>query len=124
MDLLRTTWTPGPRSMIVPLASEPASPLHAEPSTWHLLSIKEIASACQLSEKAVRRAIDDGELPAVKLRSRLRVTPQDFEAWVAGRQRQRRSRSERSAAPRLPRRAPLGTFRALAQTEPDREVSQ
>jgi excisionase family DNA binding protein len=56
---------------------------------WHLLSIREVAVACQLSEKAVRRAIDDGELPAVKLRSRLRVTPEDFQAWIASSRRQR-----------------------------------
>jgi excisionase family DNA binding protein len=46
------------------------------------LTIKQIAGACQLSEKAVRRAIDDGELTAIKLRSRLRVAPHDFDAWV------------------------------------------
>jgi excisionase family DNA binding protein len=83
---------------------------------WHLLSIREIASACQLSEKAVRRAIDEGELPAVKLRSRLRVTPQDFEAWIsAGR---RTKSSPPRASPHRPlRTAPAGTFRALMQSE-------
>jgi excisionase family DNA binding protein len=83
---------------------------------WHLLSIREIAAACQLSEKAVRRAIDGGELPAVKLRSRLRVTPQDFEAWISA---GRRTTPSSPPPPRrhAPRRAPAGTFRALAQSE-------
>jgi hypothetical protein len=30
---------------------------------WHLLSIKEAAVACQLSEKAIRRAIEAASCP-------------------------------------------------------------
>lgn len=88
---------------------------------WHLLSIREIAAACQLSEKAVRRAIDSGELPAIKLRSRIRVTPQDFEAWIASSRR----RSGRQALPpvtRATRRAPGGTFRAMIQRDGGAEL--
>jgi excisionase family DNA binding protein len=84
-----------------------------------LLSIREIAAACQLSEKAVRRAIEEGELPAVKLRSRLRITPEDFASWIAASRRT----TPRAAPPprrRAPRRAPAGTFRALAQSEVER----
>lgn len=66
--------------MIVPMSHGATAQPNDDRALGHLLSIKEIASVCQLSEKAVRRAIDDGELPAVKLRSRLRVTPQDFES--------------------------------------------
>lgn len=82
----------------------------------HLLSIREIANACQLSEKAVRRAIEAGELPAVKLRSRLRVTPQDFESWIAP-SRRHLPHSTVDLRPKLMRRAPAGTFRALIQDE-------
>lgn len=90
--------------------------LSGEPTSSQLLTIKQIADTCQLSEKAIRRAIDAGELIAVKLRSRLRVTPADFDAWVTS------SRSTSGhiplAAPRRARRAaPSGTFRALVQTE-------
>jgi excisionase family DNA binding protein len=85
-----------------------------------LLTIKEIADVCQLSEKAVRRAIDDGELVAVKLRSRLRVTPEDFEAWITAQRQQRFHATQPARAPRPRRRAPAGTFRALVHgaTEP------
>jgi excisionase family DNA binding protein len=81
-----------------------------------LMTIKQIAGACQLSEKAVRRAIDAGELTAVKLRSRLRVTPQDFDAWI--RSSSRSSDRGQFAPPcRARRLAPTGTFRALIQSE-------
>ena len=82
---------------------------------WHLLSVREVAYTCRLSEKAVRRAIDDGELPAVKLRSRLRITPQDLANWIAS--GRRTSEAVPLEQPARPRRRPLpsGTFRAMAQ---------
>ncbi len=109
--------------MLVPMSNDTGSREHGNPSTWHLLSIKEIAGACQLSEKAVRRAIDDGELPAVKLRSRLRVTPQDFEAWITTQRRQSATRPDLSPMPRLARRAPAGTFRELVQPDTENGIS-
>jgi excisionase family DNA binding protein len=86
---------------------------------WHLLSVREVATACRLSEKAVRRAIDAGELPAVKLRSRLRVTPQDFEAWIAA-GRGNRGRVPFVQRPRAPRRAPAGMFRGMVEHSDNR----
>ena len=118
------SWTPGPRSIVVPTSVETRNRQCGNEVAWHLLSIKEIASACQLSEKAVRRAIDEGELPAVKLRSRLRVTPQDFEAWITAQRRQRARRPELSLGSPGARRAPAGTFRALVQPDTGREVSK
>jgi excisionase family DNA binding protein len=105
----RITWTGAPTPRVADAPNDPG---------WHLLSIREVAVACQLSEKAVRRAIDDGELPAVKLRSRLRVTPEDFQSWIAS---SRRSGAGRTPPPRwrAPRRAPAGTFRSLMQSEPE-----
>jgi excisionase family DNA binding protein len=93
-----------------------ASDSRPAPARIRLLSVKEIARTCQLSEKAIRRAIDDGELPAVKLRSRLRVTPQDFEAWINS-SRRRNDHATISQPTRLPRRAPAGSFRALIQDD-------
>jgi excisionase family DNA binding protein len=87
--------------------------------SWHLLSVTEIATACRLSEKAVRRAIDDGELLAVKLRSRLRVTPQDFEKWISA-SRRPGSGPMTPQRQRAPRRAPVGTFRSLVGSEAER----
>jgi len=84
--------------------------------SWHLLSVTEIAKVCRLSEKAVRRAIDDGELPAIKLRSRLRVTPQDFETWISA-SRRRGSRPMVPHRQRAQRRAPVGTLRSLVESE-------
>lgn len=80
------------------------------------MTIKQIAGACQLSEKAVRRAIDDGELTAIKLRSRLRVTPQDFDAWITA-SRQVNDRAHLAVPRQVKRPAPTGTFRALIQPD-------
>ncbi|HTX45657.1 MAG TPA: helix-turn-helix domain-containing protein [Solirubrobacteraceae bacterium] len=87
---------------------------------WHLLSIKDVAARCLLSEKAVRRAIEDGELPAVKLRSRLRVSPDDLAAWIEA----SRTAPSQPSAHHRPRksRPPAGTFRALLQDDGSREA--
>jgi len=104
--------------MIVPTSRDTPSRSNHSQAPGRMLSIKEIASACQLSEKAVRRAIDDGELGAVKLRSRLRVTPQDFEAWIAS-SRRNTSRATLDPRPLKARRAPAGTFRSLIKDGAD-----
>lgn len=109
----RTSWTGGTGSSAPPPRGAPR--LHTDDG-WHLLSIKEIAAACQLSEKAVRRAIDEGQLPAVKLRSRLRVMPLDFEAWISA-SRRAGSRPIPPSQRRATRRPPAGTFRSLMQSE-------
>ena len=47
-----------------------------------LLSPKQVSDLCGLHVEVVRRAIRDGELPASRLRGKLRVRPEDFDAWV------------------------------------------
>jgi len=90
----------------------------ARPARDVLMTVKDVADECQLSETAVRRAIYEGELQAVKLRSRLRITRPDYDAWIAS-QRQppvRRAPAPpaRTARQRLP---PAGSFRALARAD-------
>jgi excisionase family DNA binding protein len=83
-----------------------------------LLTIKDVAAACKLSETAVRRAIADGELPAVKLRSRMRITREHFNGWIASkRQTPARRITPLRAASRVGRPAPAGSFRALVQAD-------
>ena len=48
-----------------------------------MLSVQEVATLTGLSAKAVRGAIVRGELCATKLCGRIRVAPDDLEAWVA-----------------------------------------
>jgi excisionase family DNA binding protein len=48
---------------------------------WELLTVEDVARICGLSRWAIRRAIADGELAALKLRSRWRVRRNDLEAW-------------------------------------------
>jgi excisionase family DNA binding protein len=85
------------------------------------MTIKDVAAARKLSETAVRRAISEGELPAVKLRSRMRITPADFDAWIAS---QRQSPAGASLPPRSATRArrpaPAGSFRALVHADTTR----
>ena len=52
---------------------------HGEP----LLSAEQVAALCGLSRRAVYDAIKRGELPALKLCSRLRVRTADFDGWLA-----------------------------------------
>lgn len=118
MSVAHTTWTSGPtttRRVPITPGQDSASP------PPRLLTVKEVAVACQLSEKAVRRAIDDGELTAVKLRSRLRVTPGDFQAWIASQRQARAHRIEPALARRARRPAPADTFRALLDADVEQQ---
>ena len=47
-----------------------------------LLTVREVADYAQLSQKAVRRAIAQGELRASRLRGRLRIEPADLRKWI------------------------------------------
>jgi excisionase family DNA binding protein len=47
-----------------------------------LLSISEAASRVGLKHLAIRRAIHRGELPALKLCSRIRIEVADLEVWL------------------------------------------
>lgn len=47
-----------------------------------LLSPSEVADLTGLSKNSIYRAIEDGELRAFKLRSRLRVDPDDIHDWL------------------------------------------
>jgi excisionase family DNA binding protein len=98
------------------------------PSEALMMTVKDVADACQLSETAVRRAVHDGELQAVKLRSRLRITRQAFDAWIMA-QRQPAASVPDSArttrhATRAQRPAPNGSFRALVDTHSVRTQAQ
>ena len=48
-----------------------------------LLSPEDVAHRCGLSRRAVYRAIERGELRASRLCSRLRIRPEDLDAWIA-----------------------------------------
>jgi excisionase family DNA binding protein len=46
------------------------------------MTVKEIANDIHLHEKVIRRAIEAGELPATKVRERIRVRRSDYQAWL------------------------------------------
>ena len=52
------------------------------PTLEPLLSIKRTADHYDVPEKTVRRWIDNGELPAVKLSGQWRIRPRDLEMFV------------------------------------------
>ena len=64
-----------------------------------LLSPEQVATACGLSRRAVYRAIDRGELTAFRLCSRLRIRPEDVEAWVQANQIEPATRELRLVRP-------------------------
>ena len=52
------------------------------PSQENMLTIKEIAAICQVSEKTVRRWITAAELPAAKLGAQWRIRPKDLDLFI------------------------------------------
>ena len=69
--------------MTEPIPEREQQPADAK-LVMRLLTIPEVAQMCGLSEKSIRRAIERGELPAMKLCSRLRIGPDDVAAWYRG----------------------------------------
>jgi excisionase family DNA binding protein len=123
MTLTQTSWTftsPAPQRQVTRALTVPV-PASSSAAADGLMTVKDVAAACQLSETAVRRAIADGELPAVKLRSRMRIVRAEFDAWLSS-QRHAPAHGLPSPRPVLRGRrpAPAGTFRALAQAGPVR----
>lgn len=48
----------------------------------HLLTVTDAAERLGLKHGAVRRAIARGDLPAMKLCSRIRIDPADLRRWI------------------------------------------
>lgn len=48
----------------------------------HLMTVPEVHAMTCLSEKTIRRAIVRGELRAMKLCNRVRIAPDDLDAWL------------------------------------------
>ena len=110
MTVTQTTWNTTPLLLRPPAPRAPAAPA--------FMTIRDVAAACKLSETAVRRAISEGELTAVKLRSRLRITRADFDVWIASqRHAPTRPATPQRTATRAPRVAPAGSFRALLHAD-------
>lgn len=101
------------------LRQSPAPSPAAQPPRDVLMTVQDVADACQLSDTAVRRAIYAGELQAVKLRSRLRITRTDYDGWIASQRQAPHHHAPTPARPtaRQPRRPPAGSFRALARAD-------
>jgi excisionase family DNA binding protein len=47
-----------------------------------MLSVRDVAEALAFEEDAIRRAIRRGELRASKVCGRLRIAPEDVQAWL------------------------------------------
>jgi excisionase family DNA binding protein len=50
--------------------------------TPEYIDVKDAGKIVRLHPKVIRRAIDDGELPAYKLRSKIRIRRSDLDAWI------------------------------------------
>lgn len=60
------------------LANTEPEPLHPP----RFLTPQQVALMCGLSTDAIYRAIDSGDLPALRLCSRLRIHEHEFEQWM------------------------------------------
>jgi len=79
-----------------------------------MVTVREVADLCQLSERAVYRAIEAGELAGTKLRSRLRIRTSDVEHWItAGAVGQSGDAGGHTPAPARTRGLPRGEFRKM-----------
>jgi excisionase family DNA binding protein len=124
MTVTQTIWTSTSATAIPTAPQRTRRSAPSEPSIAEtLMTIKDVADTCKLSETAVRRAVHDGQLQSVKLRSRLRITRQDFDAWILHQRQPRAVRPTTATNQARPRRRPAaGTFRALAHADLDREL--
>ncbi len=52
--------------------------------TPRLLTFRQVADALGVSESSVKRVVDRGELPAVKVGGAVRVRTDDLDSYVAG----------------------------------------
>jgi excisionase family DNA binding protein len=73
---------------------------------------REAAALAGLSTRAIYRAIDRGELRAVRLCSRLRIPREAFDEWIAA-STVRRERPFVPVPPPAPPRPVRGSFRRL-----------
>jgi excisionase family DNA binding protein len=56
-----------------------------------LLTPKGLAQYLSLSERTVRELLSTGELPSYKVAGSRRIAPEDVDAWLAARRRERRA---------------------------------
>jgi excisionase family DNA binding protein len=74
-----------------------------------MLTVEDVARLTQLSVCTIRAAVRAGELTATKLRGRIRVKPDDLQAWIDA--------CRITPAPAIPRRGeiPPGGYRELVR---------
>ena len=52
------------------------------PNLPHLVPLRDVANAIGLSTRTLRRRVEDGSLPAVRIKNRLYVKPEEVRAFV------------------------------------------
>lgn len=80
--------------------------------TERLLTPREVADHCGLHYRTILRAIEAGDLPASRLRGRLRISRYDMLTWIQGGD----VKPHRVPAPKVQRFA-AGSLRALIDPE-------
>ena len=90
------------------------------PPLPQLLTVQEVAELCRLSERAVYRAVESGELPGTKLRSRLRIRSSDLDAWInEGLVGQQDEYGGHAPPPARTREEHFAEFKALIESDQD-----
>jgi len=86
-------------------------------SPVRLLSIPQVAELCGLSDRSINRAILDGELRGVKLRSRWRIHPDDLAEWVQSSVSDQPVAGQRPSPRAIHRHAPAHSLRRLFEED-------
>lgn len=90
--------------------------------TVELLTVDEVAKITGLSAYTIRAAVRDCDLPASKLRGRIRIRPDDLAGWVDANRVTPAGVTERGlrAVPAPPRsQPPTGGYRQAAKQRKD-----
>lgn len=89
------------------------------PDLERLLTVDDVAETTGLSTETVRRAIRAGELPAAKIRRRIRIRPVDVADWIERSRIEAVPLSTPGGAPipqpRTRKAAPLGGYQQRAR---------
>lgn len=78
-------WWLKAKAMAVQLAGQPKPKVPLEERAGDYLTVKELKAYLPVCEKTLRREINEGKLPSIRMRGKVTVQVSDFLAWLSAR---------------------------------------